>query len=152
MLEVEAGTQDPSVRVGGEWLCCLLVCASVSFSFFFLFFFLTLLCVYDNDMIWPKIKVTFYFLLFIALESWGKLRNRFENLCLAGFGLVDDSVIVMIDGEWRRGLANGDVCCKGFYLAIKNKKKSICQLDKPRLGVCKKSTIPSNPIRSDQTR
>ena len=46
-------------------------------------------------MIWPKIKVTFYFLLFIALQSvgpvGGKLRTRFENLCLAGFGLVDDS-------------------------------------------------------------
>ena len=76
-------------------------------------------------MIWPKIKVTFYFLLFIALQSvgpvGGKLRTRFENLCLAGFGLVDDSVIVMIDGEWRRGLASGDVCCKGFLSG--NKKK-----------------------------
>ena len=54
---------------------------------------------------------------------------------------MDDSVIVMIDGEWRLGLAYGDVCCKGFYLVI---KKSICQLDKPRQTISQQKKLDKN--------
>ena len=78
MLEVEAGTQESSVRVGGEWLCCLLVCVSVSPFFFFITF-----CVYDNDMIWEKIKVTFYFVL--LLREWGKIANPVRKFVLSQF-------------------------------------------------------------------